>query len=399
MASNVTHGYYATTHAFPPHKMWSIVVAERVGSVLSVLGSLFIMGTFAWRAEFKKPINRLLFCASFGNILANTATMFSISVLALNHDNGRPTNACRAQGFLIQSFIPSDALWAACMAWNVYTTFFHNHTPQSLQKFETRYMVICYGLPLTVSCSFLIADSRTTAPIYGPATIWCWVTREYDWMRLAFFYGPVLAIILGTFMLYVIVFVKYIRTNARALHNIENPVPLYNFGLGFDNNLQDFSEIQAVTNIDVTTTETKRRAHADETTLSSFNSTSPLTSFAAEQHGAHNTHIIEEVQPMHNIVISGGQAVTPAEQAARNARTYLLTAALVWLVLLVVWIPSTINRVQGMINPKEPNYGMNLAAAIVLPLQGLGNAIIYGVTSRHEIRDICLRRRHRDRAS
>ncbi|KAF2815879.1 family A G protein-coupled receptor-like protein [Mytilinidion resinicola] len=377
--------------------MWTIVVAERVGSVLSIIGSLFIVVTFAWKDSFKKPINRMIFFASFGNVLANTATMFSTSVLELDHSTGRPTSACRAQGFLIQSFIPSDALWAACMAWNVYITFFGHHTPQSLQKFEMRYIAICYGLPLTVSLSFLVADSRTQEPIYGPATIWCWVTRDYDWMRLAFFYGPVLAIITATFMLYAIVFVRYIRTNARALQNIETPLPLYNFGLGFVNsNLQDFSEIQAVTNIDVTT-ETKR-ARSDETTLSSFTSTTPLTSYAAEQHGARDTHTAEDIQPMHNIVISGGQTLTPAEQAAKNARTYLLTAALVWLVLLVVWVPSTINRIQGMITPSTPNYGMNLAAAIVLPLQGLGNAIIYGVTSRHEIKDIFFRRRSRDRA-
>jgi hypothetical protein len=46
-----------------------------------------------------------------------------------------------------------------------------------------------------------------------------------------------------------------------------------------------------------------------------------------------------------------------------------------------------------MISPQDPNYGMNLLAAIVLPLQGLGNALIYAVASRHEIKGLFVRKK------
>jgi hypothetical protein len=87
---------------FPPDKMSSIIAAERSGSILSIIGSGFIVVTFMLLPGFNKPINRLIFLASFGNIMANTATMFSTSALDLGPD-GRPTGMCRTQGFLIQA--------------------------------------------------------------------------------------------------------------------------------------------------------------------------------------------------------------------------------------------------------------------------------------------------------
>jgi hypothetical protein len=57
------------------------------------------------------------------------------------------------------------------MAWNVYVTFFKRYSPQNLRKLEGRYAGICYGCPLGVSFVYLIADSKTAKPIYGPATV------------------------------------------------------------------------------------------------------------------------------------------------------------------------------------------------------------------------------------
>lgn len=39
------------------------------------------------------------------------------------------------------------------------------------------------------------------------------------------------------------------------------------------------------------------------------------------------------------------------------------------------------NRVYGLINPTKPKFGLNLAGALVLSLQGLWNAIIYTSTA------------------
>jgi len=49
--------------------------------------------------------------------------------------------------------------------------------------------------------------------------------------------------------------------------------------------------------------------------------------------------------------------------------------------LLITWIPSSANRVYSLIYPTKVSYGLNVASACVLPLQGFWNAVIYFVTS------------------
>jgi len=60
---------------------------------------------------------------------------------------------------------------------------------------------------------------------------------------------------------------------------------------------------------------------------------------------------------------------------------YLRTSFVFAISILVTWTPSSINRVYSLIYPTRTSYGLNLAGAVVLPLQGLWNAIIFAATS------------------
>jgi hypothetical protein len=44
-------------------------------------------------------------------------------------------------------------------------------------------------------------------------------------------------------------------------------------------------------------------------------------------------------------------------------------------------VPSTVNRVYSLVHPDHPLYVLNLISALVLPLQGFWNAMIYIATS------------------
>lgn len=66
-------------------------------------------------------------------------------------------------------------------------------------------------------------------------------------------------------------------------------------------------------------------------------------------------------------------------------RAYLRTAVLFAISVVVTWIPSSINRIRGLIYPDSP-YPYNVATAAVLPLQGLWNGIIFFVTSWKNLR-------------
>lgn len=70
---------------------------ERACSVFSLIGCVFIISTFSLSRSFRKPITRLVFYASFGNMMSNVATLMARSYVSV------PSSpACQFQGFLIQ---------------------------------------------------------------------------------------------------------------------------------------------------------------------------------------------------------------------------------------------------------------------------------------------------------
>ncbi|KAL0475101.1 hypothetical protein QR685DRAFT_567955 [Neurospora intermedia] len=60
---------------------------------------------------------------------------------------------------------------------------------------------------------------------------------------------------------------------------------------------------------------------------------------------------------------------------------YLRTSFVFAISILVTWTPSSINRVHSLLYPKDTSYPLNLASAVVLPLQGVWNAVIFAATT------------------
>jgi hypothetical protein len=87
--------------SFSDHQIRAIEIAERVGSVLSLVGAAFIITTFLTHKSFHKPINRLVFYAAFGNIMSNVGTLVSTSGI----DFGVNSSLCQFQAFLIQWYV------------------------------------------------------------------------------------------------------------------------------------------------------------------------------------------------------------------------------------------------------------------------------------------------------
>lgn len=75
----------------------AISAIERACSVLSLVGCVLTMATFCASKSFHKPINRLVFYASFGNMLSNVGTLISQAYI---HIPLSPQ--CQFQAFLIQ---------------------------------------------------------------------------------------------------------------------------------------------------------------------------------------------------------------------------------------------------------------------------------------------------------
>ena len=163
----------------------ALLLTERVASALSLLGCAFVISTFVFSARFRKPVNRLIFYAVFGNILFNMATLISLSGPAA----GASSALCQFQGFLIQAFLPADALWNLSMAMNVYLTVFKHYDAQQLRARERWYHLINYGAPFVVAFIYCFISTPDQGKIYGPAMLWCWITTPWDYLRIATCYG------------------------------------------------------------------------------------------------------------------------------------------------------------------------------------------------------------------
>ena len=75
---------------------------------------------------------------------------------------------------------------------------------------------------------------------------------------------------------------------------------------------------------------------------------------------------------------------------------YLRTSFVFAISVLITWAPSSVNRVYNLIYPQRFSFALNVASAVVLPLQGVWNAVIYFSTSwsiiREEYAAFCRRR-------
>ena len=81
----------------------ALEITERTTSILSLVGCSFIIITFLSSAAFHKPINRLVFYASLGNVITNIATLISVSGVAA----GAAAPLCQMQAFIIQMYVLS----------------------------------------------------------------------------------------------------------------------------------------------------------------------------------------------------------------------------------------------------------------------------------------------------
>lgn len=66
---------------------------------------------------------------------------------------------------------------------------------------------------------------------------------------------------------------------------------------------------------------------------------------------------------------------------------YLRTSFVFAISVLVTWTPSSINRVYSIVYPDRMSFGLNVASAAVLPLQGVWNAVIFFTTSWNTLRE------------
>ncbi len=89
-----------------PNELLAMEVTERVTSALSLVGFLFILITYLCYEEFNKPINRLIFYASWSNLGTTVAGLIGERGVVA----GQNSTLCQAQAFIIQMYVDCSCL-------------------------------------------------------------------------------------------------------------------------------------------------------------------------------------------------------------------------------------------------------------------------------------------------
>ncbi|PLB43124.1 hypothetical protein P170DRAFT_72529 [Aspergillus steynii IBT 23096] len=351
-------------------QLYAISVTERVCSAVSLAASSVIIVSFFCSTSFRKPINRLVFYASWGNIMASSATVISQSGIHAGPDSP----LCQFQAFFIQWFMPADALWTLAMACNVYLTFFCKYDSDRLRRLEWKYFAFCYGTPFIPAFVYFFIKTGARGKIYGTAILWCWVAPSWDFLRIAVFYGPVWFVIFLTFAIYArtgsVIYKR--RRQLRHIGMLDSNADCEN------TSKPAFSKTTEIRITREATTPNKIFQSVAESSnpISSHLPPSYCSPYSVTIEGGHGSGIpLKLLGPEQ----SDSHLHRRAMMAEANSAAWAYTkyAMLFFIALIFTWVPSTINRVYALVFPQTFNFPLNYLSSFVLPLQGFWNSIIY----------------------
>ncbi|KAI4121552.1 MAG: hypothetical protein LQ338_006297 [Usnochroma carphineum] len=275
-------------------------------------------------------------------------------------------------------------------------TLFKKYNAQRLKTLEWRYHIMCYGLPFVVALVYLFIDIPPRGKIYGPASLWCWVSIEWVALRIALVYGPAWIAIFASFTLYAIsgleIFKK--RQQLRAFHHGPRyPVEVENPFTGFK-----------TTEVEITHEPAKLSYYNKPGTNSIFihpDSGHKRQSPPSKGYDQYSVKIsstpIDPTSgtPIPSVPPTPGSAAAITyrnNRAAMEANTaawgYTKVALLFFVSLLITWVPSSVNRVYSLIHPELVSIPFTYASAVVLPLMGFWNSVIYITTSWGACKDL-----------
>ena len=127
-----------------PSQVNAMMITERVTSIFSLLGILFILSTFLLGRGFDKPINRLFFFASFSNLGMNIASLIAEQGVSA----GQNSSLCQFQAFAIQWYVGAR-LWMLFLHDLTSTLGFLGSIPSGLCAWASTCTSLCSvdGLP------------------------------------------------------------------------------------------------------------------------------------------------------------------------------------------------------------------------------------------------------------
>lgn len=388
--------------SFTAAQIQSIDIVSRVSSCLSLAGTLFTVTSYTFYPALRKPFNRLAFCIAVANAFGCLA--YSWGIHPISH--GRTSAFCQTQAFFIQWFVMTDPLLVLTMALSVWLRVQARRSAHEIRWFENIGVLLAFFLPLPPALVFL-GWRPNGYSVYGPATLWCWISNQSNILRIAAFYGPVWAMIVCSLALFALSGrrILQIRAQVSRVQAICEPDRPERDGKLSISSIRHFSFAKPGLRVETHTssqlsnssncrrddvadlisplpelnrpdcTGTSRLTLTDSADLESETHASPAripTATGTTQRGMH------------------GSVDSPPLDLHRRRSVrfdtmhwkYARFAFLCTLVLFITWVPISINRIyNNFIQPSKPLYGLYFAGAMCIPLHGFGNFVIYVNTS------------------
>ncbi|RDA95089.1 hypothetical protein CP533_2095 [Ophiocordyceps camponoti-saundersi (nom. inval.)] len=414
-------GSMPTPERLTPGQIQVLVALERVGGSVSLVALMFIFIAYALLRPVRNVQNTFIVFASVSNVGASVASIIALDGIRA----GIQTPLCQTQSFLFEMFMQSDPWWSLAMAVNVFLVFYCRTSPDSFRRWWWIYCLICYGGPFIIALTLLLIKSKERGPVYGQATIWCWVDSKWDAIRIFTYYMLIWICIIGSFICYILVGYHVFRSrnrlrsfpaskNREAGHYDRVPSRLAYFRVvalvanvlltqsGLDH-MDGYcgtrtTEVQVVhSSVSMRTNALlePKQAHVSSNGEAAMDSVSSTERRPAA--GAQYISTVTSAAPRHSRFMSPlSQTVREGRRFASKfvvddpiKRAYLRTSLLFALSVLVTWIPSSLNRIHGWLAGESP-FEFHVATAAVLPLQGVWNCFIFFVTSWKVVRR-CIR--------
>ncbi|KAJ4270116.1 hypothetical protein NW762_001789 [Fusarium torreyae] len=387
----------------------TLVLFERIGGSVSLVAVLLIFIAYALVPRVRNVQNTFIVFASVANIGASCASIIAMDGLEL----GVASPLCQAQSFMFHMFMQSDPWWSLAMAFNVFLVFFFRASPDSFRKWWWVYCLICYGGPFAIAIALLLVRNPNRGLVFGQATIWCWVNRDWENIRIYTYYMLIWVCIAGSILFYFMVGYHVFRTRnqlkslsaskSREPPPVEPPQPQGQRQVDFLSVPQDCFYGTIVTEVQVVhSSASTNHLPSEPKPAYTGRSSSPQVSFdeAPSSMQASNSNYFSSTVTSPGMNLrerSGGSPLRRIASATNRTvnkfviddpikRAYLRTSFLFALSVLVTWIPSSLNRIHSWLVGTSP-FEYHVATAAVLPLQGLWNAVIFFVTSGAPLRE------------
>ncbi|KAL8883442.1 MAG: hypothetical protein Q9192_007164 [Flavoplaca navasiana] len=365
-----------------------MALTERLISGLSIVGILFIILTYSFSSAFSKPINRLVFYASWGNLGLCIVAFISMD----GPDAGEDSPLCQFQGFMAQLFLGVDAYWAFCMAINIYLVFFRSYNTKQLRGLDHKYVIACYGFALVPSIVYLFVETKDRGKIYGGAILWCWVSNEWSFLRIAVLYVFMWIAVLIAIYIYIMAG-RAVWRKRHALKGFLNPF-----------NEDPFAKHVTMTTSVTITSESRKPSMPDlqvrEDDESRVDPNYDAYSVNIEIGQLDHRREMPR-RPSRPAVFNIPSLTRSAALSEENADAFLYArvAFLFFIALLITWVPSSVNRAYALAHPEDIDFPLNFTSAVVFSSQGLLNCAVYVATSQSACRKLWAKLLRRDYVS